>query len=133
VPSTKSKKRRVVGLAPVLRNKLEVHRARLEAIEHPGRESGLIFPSLVGTPLAAARMSDALRKARSLVGMEVRFTAHGFRRSMTDLLRLAAVDPVVAAALIGHSTERMRKHYSTVRAEEASDAAERVAALLATG
>jgi hypothetical protein len=59
-----------------------------------------------------------------------RFTSHGFRRTLTDLLRNARVDPVIAAGLTGHETERMRRHYSTVRSSEAVEAGERVARLL---
>jgi len=67
---------------------------------------------------------------RTAAGIKKRFTSHGFRRSLTDLLRQAHVDPVVAAGLTGHETDRMRKHYSTVRAQEAKDAGERVALLV---
>lgn len=49
---------------------------------------------------------------------------------MTDLLRLAAVDQVTASALIGHDTERMRRHYSTVRPEEARAAGDRIVQLV---
>ena len=133
VPSTKTNKRRVVGAPKALVIRLRAHRDRLEAMEHPGRESELVFPSLKGTPLGTSRMSEALREARAIAGIEERFTSHGFRRSATDLLRQGAVDPAIAAALIGHATERMREHYSTIRPEEATEASERVAALLATG
>ena len=49
---------------------------------------------------------------------------------MTDLLRNAQVDPVVAAGLTGHETARMRRHYSPVRHSEAVEAGERVVRLL---
>ncbi|MCB9609038.1 MAG: hypothetical protein H6716_20770 [Polyangiaceae bacterium] len=51
---------------------------------------------------------------------------------MTDLLRMAAVDPVAATAIIGHTTARMREHYSTVRAADVRAAGERVARLIQT-
>ena len=75
-------------------------------------------------------MSDELRAACKTAGIRTRFTSHGFRRSLTDLLRNAQVDPVVAASLTGHETERMWKHYSTVRDQEAVEAGERVARLV---
>lgn len=75
-------------------------------------------------------MSAALRDAREIAGITERFTSHGFRRSATDLLRAVAVDPTVAAAVIGHGTDRMRQHYSTIRPEEARDAAELIAGVL---
>ena len=57
-------------------------------------------------------------------------TIHGLRRTATDLLRRAAVDPVAAKAIIGHTTDRMREHYSTVNADETRDIGTRVASLV---
>lgn len=130
VPSTKTGRRRVVGAPAFLLAMLRGHQERLVAAKHPGVASELVFPSLKGTPLASARMSVALRDAREAAGITERFTSHGFRRSATDLLRAVAVDPTVAAAVIGHGTDRMRQHYSTIRPKEARDAAELIAGVL---
>ena len=89
-----------------------------------------MFPSSAGTPICSARISEMLRKACGQAGITERFTSHGLRRSMTDLLRDAQVDPVVAKAIVGHATDRMREHYSTVRAADARSAGDRVAGLL---
>ena len=59
-----------------------------------------------------------------------RVTIHGLRRTATDLLRRAAVDPVAAKAIIGHTTDRMREHYSTVGADEARGIGERIISLV---
>jgi integrase len=129
-PLTKTGKARVVGVPQVLAGVLRKHRAELVGGQHPGLASGLMFPSQRGTPLSSGRISDELRAACRAAGITTRFTSHGFRRSLTDLLRSAQVDPVVAAGLTGHETERMRRHYSTVREHEAVDAGERVARLV---
>ncbi len=129
-PVTKTRKARTVGIPEVLVKILREHRERLVREQHPGLASGLMFPSKAGTPLGAGRISDALRAACKKAGINTRFTSHGFRRSLTDLLRNAQVDPVVAAGLTGHETERMRRHYSTVRDEEAVNVSERVARLV---
>ena len=127
---TKTEKARTVGVPEVLAGILRIHRERLIKEQHSGVSSGLMFPSKRGTPLGSGRISDALRACCEKAGITRRFTSHGFRRSLTDLLRNAQVDPVVAAGLTGHETERMRKHYSTVRDQEAVDASERVARLV---
>ncbi len=57
-------------------------------------------------------------------------TIHGLRRTVTDLLRRAAIDPVAAKAIIGHATDRMRQHYSSVGADEALSIGNRVVALV---
>ena len=129
-PITKTGKSRIVGVPAVLATVLEAHREQLTKRQHPGLASGLMFPSRKGTPLTSGRISDALREACKAAGITKRFTSHGFRRSLTDLLRKAEVDPVIAAGLTGHETERMRKHYSTVRDDEAVEASERVARLV---
>ena len=130
VPFTKTDKARLVGVPHILADTLAKHRAALRESGVPAGDDDLMFPSRVGTPLRSGRISDALRKACKLAGIRVRFTSHGFRRSLTDLLRHAEVDPVVAAGLTGHETERMRRHYSTIREAEAVDAGERVAKLV---
>ncbi|MCZ7681495.1 MAG: tyrosine-type recombinase/integrase [Sandaracinaceae bacterium] len=129
-PRTKTGVPRIVGVPPVLAKLLREHRRKLTESKHPGLASGLIFPSNVGTPLASSRISDALRAACKTAGISQRFTSHGFRRSMTDMLRKARVDPVIAAAVVGHETERMRRHYSTIDPDDARAAGEQVAARL---
>ena len=129
-PLTKTRKARIVGVPEVLISLLRCHLEQLVAEQHRGMASGLMFPSLRGTPLGSGRISDALVRARRDAGISTRFTSHGFRRTLTDLLRNAQVDPVVAAGLTGHETERMRRHYSTVRVADAVDAGDRVMRLL---
>lgn len=128
LPSTKTRRLRIVGVPQVLVERFLDLQERLTA--HPGGKSGLMFPSSAGTPICSARISETLRKACGQAGITERFTSHGLRRSMTDLLRDAQVDPVVAKAIVGHATDRMREHYSTVRAADARSAGDRVAGLL---
>src|SRR3954447_9168541 len=46
-------------------------------------------------------------------------TASGWwRRRFNDTLRQAHVGPVISKALIGHLSDEMREHYSTVRLDE---------------
>lgn len=129
---TKTRRARIVGVPASLASKLRGYQAELVRKQHVGLQSGLMFPGRrkEPRPISAGHVSDVLRAACEAAGIEKRFTSHGFRRSLTDLLRQAHVDPVVAAGLTGHETERMRKHYSTVRANEARDAGERVAVLV---
>jgi hypothetical protein len=48
----------------------------------------------------------------------VRFTPRGLRRTANDLAREAKVEAFITKSISGHATERMREHYSTVRAGE---------------
>lgn len=103
---------------------------QLEHLAVHGTKDDLLFPSSVGTPIRSSRISDALRAARKKAGITKRCTSHGLRRSMNDLLREAEVDPVIAKAIVGHTTDRMREHYSTLRGREVVAAAGRVERVL---
>jgi len=49
------------------------------------------------------------------------------------MLRQAHVDPVISKALIGHVTDEMREHYSTVRFDEKRAAVASALRLLPVG
>jgi len=125
VPRTKTGRLRKVGVPVPLLEALLGHR---EALGAPGN-STLMFSSSVGKPIHSSRISVCLRRACESAKIEQRFTSHGFRRSMTDMLREASIDPVVAKAITGHSTDRMREHYSTVSGKNVRDASDATAAL----
>lgn len=129
-PTTKTNRGREVGMPETVRLALIEYRQWLASSEHPGRKSGLMFPSSVGTPLGSPRISGALRAACKRAGIAKAITSHGLRRAMTDMLRRSKVDPVVAKAIVGHATDRMREHYSTVGAEELQEAASHVESAL---
>jgi integrase len=72
-------------------------------------------------------LQKPLDRLLKIGGIDKRITPHGLRRSNVDALRRAGVDGVVEHAMVGHSSERMREHYSSVSLEERREAAERVA------
>jgi integrase/recombinase XerD len=117
--TTKTGKRRVVPFPAELAKVLRDHRHRLAEAQHPGLQQGWVFANGAGKP----RDNGALHTHNTAVlkhaGITKRVTIHGLRRTATDLLRRAAVDPVTAKAIIGHTTDRMREHYSTVGTDEA--------------
>lgn len=95
-------------------------------------ESGWVFPSSKGTPTLPSVVRNKLLEV--LDGIEQgaakdgrasplpHFTVHGLRRTVNNLLRQAVQDKTVVRAIIGHATERMTEHYSSVRADEKSAA-----------
>ena len=62
--------------------------------------------------------TESWAKCLTKAGIGKRFTIHGLRYTFTDLVRLANVDAVVRRALIGHVTEEMQRHYSTIGLDE---------------
>ena len=63
--------------------------------------------------------------------MKTHVTPHRLRYAFSDLLRLAGVDQVTRRQLIGHLTEEMQEHYSTVNLDEKREAMSAVAKKLA--
>jgi integrase len=128
--TTKTGKRRMVPFPAELASLLGDHRRALLATQHAGLDEGWVFPNGAGKPRANGSLCDANRRVLKHAKIGKRVTIHGLRRTATDLLRRAAVDPVAAKAIIGHTTDRMREHYSTVNAEETRDIGARVASLV---
>jgi integrase len=128
--TTKTGKRRVVPFPPELALLLTEHRRRLIEIQHPGLKEGWASANAVGKPMqngALFRHNSAVLKH---AGIDKHLTLHGMRRTATDLLRRAAVDPVTAQAIVGHMTERMRQHYSSVGHDEARGVGARLVSLV---
>lgn len=130
VKETKTGKARVVPFPPEFVAAFREHRALLASAKNPGLAAGWCFPSANGELLDNGRLAEPWKRMLRAAGIRRRVTVHGLRRTMTDLLRLASVDWVTAAAVIGHDADRMRQHYSTVRTEEARAAGERVLRLV---
>ena len=78
----------------------------------------------------ATGLSDASCRVLKHGGIAKRVTIHALRRTATGLLRRAAVDPAAVKAIIGHTTDSMREHYSTVGTDEARSIGERVVSLV---
>lgn len=102
--TTKTGKRRVVPFPVALATLLRDHRMRLVAEQHPGLEAGWVYPNDVGKPRVNGSLSAQSQRALKYAKIEHRVTIHGLRRTATDLLRRAAVDPVAAKAIIGTRT-----------------------------
>jgi integrase len=117
--TTKTGKRRVVPFPPELATVLREHRQRMVEEQHPGLQGGWVFANSAGKPKDNGALYQHNRKVLKHAGITKRVTIHGLRRTATDLLRRASVDPVTAKAIIGHTTDRMREHYSTVGQDEA--------------
>jgi len=137
ISATKTGRERWVPLPRQLRDALRAHRRRLMALkpekrERAGFEAGWCFATAArerdekGIPVAALRyttsMRAAIRRWCEVAKIDRVVSPHDLRRTFVDLLRAAGADAVVEHALVGHASEEMRGHYSTVRDEEAAGA-----------
>jgi len=106
-------------LQPELATILRKHRQRMLEAQAPGLDSGWVLPSVhTGKLRNSTSMARAWKACLKAAGITERFTPHGLRRTFNDMLRQAHVEPVISKALIGHVTDEMREHYSTVRLDE---------------
>ncbi len=127
---TKTGKSRTVPMGPHLAEILRDHRKKLLEQQHPGLESGWVFPSRKGTPLYTGALSSHVAKAAKAAGVSRRVTPHGLRRSFNNLVRQVEADTIVIKSITGHSTEAMREHYSHVSIAEKQTAQGKVLSLL---
>jgi len=124
---TKTGTTRVVPMTPRLARALQRQAAMVEEIYPDNGNKGRCFPSRnkKGDVSFISQGGASQRFRRAIVDSGVRdiagakaITIHSLRRSYVDSLRLAGIDPVVEHALVGHSSEAMRSHYSSVGIEE---------------
>jgi integrase len=128
--TTKTGKRRSVPFPAELAAVLTNHRRGMVEAQHAGLKDGWVFANGAGKPQSNGSLCAENKAVLKHAGITKRVTIHGLRRTATDLLRRAAVDPVAAKAIIGHTTDRMREHYSTVGADEARGIGARLVSLV---
>ena len=83
--------------------------------------SELCFPSRRGGYRFSSVLIKPLERVRQGAGIEKRVTPHVLRRAVNDVLRRRA-GQTVAMAILGHVTQEMHRHYSTVEVGEAAEA-----------
>jgi len=130
--STKTDDPRRIAVVEPLRAVLAAQRRWLLENQHPGLESGLVFPASLRQARAGAtrrgvdklswyRAPNVLAKPLATVVKEAKITdisTHSFRRTWENLLRVAGVDQLVRRSLAGWRTEKAQAIYATVDKEE---------------
>ena len=117
---------RVIPLVEPLPELLAERRRRMVAEKHPGLRSGLVFPTAAGELHKGTPLNKVLRAACRRVGIAIRFTPHGLRRTWNNIARRVA-EGMVVRSIVGHADEAMTEHYSMVDADEKREAAKAVA------
>lgn len=142
--ATKTDDPRVVAIAPPLTEVLNAQRQWLVRTQHPGLESGLVFPARLQQAKGAAsrRGSDELvwfrggatldRPLAKVVekGKLPAISLHSFRRTWENLLRRAGVDQLVRRSLAGWRTEDAQDIYAGVDKGERQAAVASMVALV---
>lgn len=106
------KRRRVPFDAPTKRALLEY------AARDRGRDDGPLFLTVRGERMSGDGLRQMLERLERQAGVPVH--AHAFRRGFARRMRRSGLDLGETAALMGHSTLVMTRHYSQVGEEEAA-------------
>jgi len=124
--STKTHAERVVPMPSALVAVLQEHRQRLVRDQHPGVDSGFVFPANNGK----MRLPQSARKVYELVSdalsHDVKVSPQVLRRTVNSLLVKAGVDRIILRAMMGHTSEAMTLRYSGVNLKDKQDAIRRL-------
>jgi integrase len=108
---------RVVYAPAAVLDALADHRRWLIEEQHVGLETGLVFPSDVGTSRDANSLAKPLAIASVSAGLDLRVTPQVLRRTFNTLLVASGADRIVMRSQMGHSSEAMTERYSGVTLE----------------
>lgn len=126
VAETKTGDPREVALTKGMARVLRDHRRQLIAAQHPGLDSGLVFPSDTGGFRGPESLTKPLAAAAKKAGIKQRVGAQVLRRTINTLLLLEGVDRAVLRSQMGHCSEEMTQRYAGVPVEAKQAAVERL-------
>lgn len=110
----KTGRNRMAALLPVVISLLESHKSKQV---QDGYDGTIVFPSKTGTYRAPAMMYKVLKRICKNAGVQKQYGSHSLRRTFNDLAREQAT-ALQVRSIVGHATQAMHEHYSTVRLEE---------------
>ncbi|HZS36612.1 MAG TPA: site-specific integrase [Polyangia bacterium] len=117
-------------LLPELAETLRAHKTRMEELGYPVDGDAWIFPSRTRKLKTPSSLRNAIKASVEEAKVTAHITPHRMRYAFSDLLRRAHVDKVTRKAMVGHVTDEMQEHYSTVLLDEKREAMDAVAAEL---
>jgi integrase len=108
----------------------EAHRHVAALPEGAAQESDLLFPTKHGMLRSRTVLAKPFKAIAEELGLSVRFTPRGMRRTFNDMARVVGIDAVVKRSISGHLTTEMELHYSTAQASEQREGLDRVHAVI---
>jgi integrase len=130
--TTKTKLRQRLSVPAEVMEILREHE-RTQLVTPEQVASDLLFPAADGGFLSEHCLRTPFARVGGLIGLEMKFTPRGLRRTFNDLARTAKVEALVTKSISGHVTDRMREHYSTVQPIEQRESIGRVLRLVKGG
>lgn len=108
--ATKTDVDQSIGLPPLVVAVLEWH---VEQLTGKRAESVYLFPSRRGGLMARTALKKVFDGVAAELGLTLRVTPRGMRRTHVDHARLARLPQEVRRSISGHSTDKMEGLYST--------------------
>jgi len=105
-------------IAEPLYDVLREHREQMFAEQHPGLETGLIFPSDVGTHRYPSSLTKPMKRLSNIIDLGWTCSPHNLRRTFVNLMRRAGVDKVTRRSIVGHQGDDSEEPYLDVPDED---------------
>jgi hypothetical protein len=122
---------REVPLLPELAETLTAHRVRMAKLGYPTGGDDWVFPTRNGKLKQPSSLANAIASSAKEAQITTHVTPDRMRYMFSDLLRRAGINKVTRKAMVGHVTDEMQEHYSTVMLDEKREAMAAVGATLA--
>ena len=122
VGPTKTDAPRDVAMPAAIAAVLKEHRQQLLRSQHPGLDSGLVFPSLKGTHRYSSTLSKTLGLVAEIAELPLRVGPQVLRRTFNTLLLETGVNQIVLRSQMGHTTQAMTQRYAGVHIERKQEA-----------
>lgn len=114
-PRTKSGHARRVPFTEAMAKAIQERRKRLLALQAPGLDTGLCFPSEAGKARCASVMDKPFARICKEAGIKKKLSTKVFRRTITS----GAPEWIPpCTSIVGHATDRMQDVYSSVGPKE---------------
>ena len=130
--TTKTKRRQRIGLPSEVIDVLQWH-VDTQLTTPEQKASELLFPGPDGRLLTEHCLRSPFACVGESMGLQMRFTPRGLRRTFVDLARAAQIESLISMSISGHATCRMREHYSTVQPVEQREGIGRMLRLVKSG
>lgn len=117
--------RRIPMVKPI-EKALQQQRERLEEGGSLGLERGIVFPSNLGTRRYPSTLHDPMEKVAAHIGTEIKVGPQVLRKTLNTLLGNAGCRREMIKSIIGHRTDQMHEHYTSVRPEDQHSAMQRL-------
>jgi integrase len=109
-------------MLPALADALTTYKARQVELEYPVGDGDWVFPTRNRKLKQPSSLTNSIASSAKEAKVKSHITLHKMRYMFSDLLRLARVDKVTRKAMVGHVTDEMQEHYSTVGIDEKREA-----------